>query len=65
MNTIEYKFIRAGSINLHVAMAGPQDGEPVILLHGFPDASFGWKNQIQSLAGAGFFVIAPDPQSTF
>jgi pimeloyl-ACP methyl ester carboxylesterase len=60
MNTIEYKFIRAGSINLHVAMAGPQDGEPVILLHGFPDASFGWKNQIQSLAGAGFFVIAPD-----
>jgi pimeloyl-ACP methyl ester carboxylesterase len=32
----------------------------VILLHGFPDAWFGWENQIGVLAQAGFRVIVPD-----
>jgi pimeloyl-ACP methyl ester carboxylesterase len=36
MNTIEYWFMRANSINLHVALPGPQDGKPTILFHGFP-----------------------------
>jgi pimeloyl-ACP methyl ester carboxylesterase len=60
MNNSEYRFIRANSINLHVDLAGPKDGEPVILLHGFPDASFGWEKQIHALAQAGFYAIAPD-----
>jgi len=60
MNNIEYRFIRANSINLRVAMAGPQDGEPVILLHGFPDASFGWEKQMKALADAGYYIVAPD-----
>jgi pimeloyl-ACP methyl ester carboxylesterase len=41
-------------------VAGPEDGEPVILLHGFPEAWFGWEPQIHALAAAGFRVIAPD-----
>ena len=41
-------------------MAGPDGGEPVFLLHGFPDAWFGWEAQIDPLAGAGFRVIVPD-----
>jgi pimeloyl-ACP methyl ester carboxylesterase len=32
----------------------------VILLHGFPEFWFGWRNQITSLAQAGFRVAAPD-----
>jgi epoxide hydrolase 4 len=60
MPNITYQMIHAGSVKLHVALAGPQDGEPVILLHGFPDASFGWDPQIQALAEAGYYVIAPD-----
>ena len=60
MIEISYLFIPVNKINLHVALAGPRDGNPVILLHGFPDASFGWDAQIRSLAQAGFFVIAPD-----
>jgi len=60
MLEISYQIIRANNINLHVALAGPKDGNPVILLHGFPDASFGWDAQIRALAQAGFFVIAPD-----
>jgi epoxide hydrolase 4 len=48
------------NVKLHVVTAGPIDGEPVILLHGYPDFWYGWKNQIVALAKAGYQVIAPD-----
>jgi len=32
----------------------------VLLLHGFPDSSFLWRNQIPALVGAGYRVVAPD-----
>jgi pimeloyl-ACP methyl ester carboxylesterase len=35
-------------------------GEPVLLLHGFPDSSLLWRHQIPVLVDAGFRVIAPD-----
>src|SRR5689334_7439129 len=41
-----------------VADAG--NGEVVLLLHGFPDSRFMWRNQISALTGAGYRVIAPD-----
>ena len=53
---IEYEFVSVNGINLHVATAGPKDGEPVILLHGYPDAHFGWRDQIVALADASFRV---------
>lgn len=59
-DTIQYEFVSINGINLHVATAGSEDGEPVILLHGYPDAHFGWRDQIIALADAGFRVIAPD-----
>ena len=57
---IRFEFIPTNGIRLHAAFAGPEDGEPVILLHGFPEAWFGWEPQIHALAAAGFRVIAPD-----
>lgn len=57
---IVYEYITVNGINLHVAAAGPEDGAPVILLHGYPDAHFGWRDQIVALADAGFRVITPD-----
>ncbi|MCP4762342.1 MAG: alpha/beta hydrolase, partial [archaeon] len=59
-NSITYEFIQTNGIKLHVAFAGKKEGEPVILLHGFPDASFGWEFQMEALANKGFYVIAPD-----
>ncbi len=47
-------------VSLHVAQAGPEDGPPVILLHGFPEYWAGWRHQIGPLADAGFRVLAPD-----
>jgi pimeloyl-ACP methyl ester carboxylesterase len=30
--------VAANGIELHLAEAGPEDGAPVVLLHGFPDS---------------------------
>lgn len=57
---LKFEHISTNGIRLHTALAGPEDGEPVILLHGFPDAWFGWETQIGALAEAGFRVIVPD-----
>jgi pimeloyl-ACP methyl ester carboxylesterase len=40
--------------------AGPADGPPVLLLHGFPECSIGWRHQLPALAAAGFRAVAPD-----
>jgi pimeloyl-ACP methyl ester carboxylesterase len=45
---------------LTLAVHDEGEGTPVILLHGFPDSSHLWRNQIPALAGAGFRVLAPD-----
>ena len=41
-------------------VAGPEDGEVVFLLHGFPETSYEWRHQLPALARAGFRAIAPD-----
>jgi pimeloyl-ACP methyl ester carboxylesterase len=58
--TIKFQKIKTNGIRLHTALAGPEEGEPVFLLHGFPDAWFGWEAQIGPLVDAGFRVIVPD-----
>ncbi|MDQ0464162.1 pimeloyl-ACP methyl ester carboxylesterase [Caulobacter ginsengisoli] len=52
--------IQAGEVTLNIAEAGPAEGPLVILLHGFPEFWFGWREQIGPLAAAGFRVAAPD-----
>ena len=60
MKNLSFQFIETNGINLHIAVAGPEDGPLVVLLHGFPEFWFGWKNQIQPLAEKGYRVVAPD-----
>ncbi|MDX1600738.1 MAG: alpha/beta hydrolase [Anaerolineales bacterium] len=47
-------------IRLHVVEAGPRDGRPIVLLHGFPEYWFGWRRQLTALAAQGMRVVAPD-----
>jgi pimeloyl-ACP methyl ester carboxylesterase len=47
-------------VRLAVAEAGDPAGEPVVLLHGFPEMSHSWRHQLPALAGAGFHAVAPD-----
>jgi pimeloyl-ACP methyl ester carboxylesterase len=56
----EEEYIETNGIRLHAMMAGPKDGKPVILLHGFPEFWHGWHKQMTALAEAGFRVIVPD-----
>ena len=56
----ESRFVDLGHVHLHAAVAGPEDGPPVILLHGFPEFWYGWRHQIRPLVEAGYRVIAPD-----
>ena len=39
---------------------GPPDGRLVLLLHGFPQTSWSWRNVWPALADAGYRVVAPD-----
>ena len=59
---LEYEelFFDSDGIRLHAVAAGPKLGPLVILLHGFPEFWYGWRNQIGPLAAAGFQVVAPD-----
>ncbi|WP_433873351.1 alpha/beta fold hydrolase [Saccharopolyspora sp. CA-218241] len=40
--------------------AGPEDGRPVLLLHGFPEAAQQWTEQLAVLGGAECHAVAPD-----
>lgn len=59
-STYEERFIDVNHVRLHVIFSGPQDGEPVILLHGFPEFWYGWRHQLEPLAAAGYRVVVPD-----
>lgn len=41
-------------------VAGPPDGRPVLLLHGFPQTRTAWRHQMTTLAAHGYRVVAPD-----
>ncbi len=53
------KQIAAGVLNVAYAEAGPADGPPVILLHGWPYDIYSFVDVAPLLASAGFRVIVP------
>ncbi len=57
---VSHRHVALGSLRLHVAEAGPGDGPPTILLHGFPEFWFGWRHQIGPLAQSGLHLLIPD-----
>jgi haloalkane dehalogenase len=40
--------------------AGPEDGRPVLLLHGYPESSYMWRHALTALAEDGWRALAPD-----
>jgi len=49
-------------LRMHILEAGWETpGRPcVMLLHGFPEIAYSWRNQMMPLAQAGYHVVAPD-----
>jgi pimeloyl-ACP methyl ester carboxylesterase len=57
-SSVTHRYADLAEVRLHYVEAGA--GPLVVLLHGFPDHWYGWRNQIPALAAAGFRVVAPD-----
>ena len=60
---IRSRFVRdVNGLTMHVLEAGfePRDRRCVLLLHGFPELAYSWRNVMLPLAAAGFHVVAPD-----
>jgi len=53
------KQVDAGLLNVGYAEAGPADGQPVILLHGWPYDIYSFVDVAPLLASAGYRVIVP------
>jgi pimeloyl-ACP methyl ester carboxylesterase len=52
--------VTVDGLTFDVRTAGPDDGEPIVLLHGFPETSLSWNQVAPRLAAAGLRVIAFD-----
>src|SRR5437588_5646167 len=51
---------RVEANGLSFAVVDQGQGQPVLLLHGFPDSADLWRNQVPALVDAGYRVVAPD-----
>src|SRR5712671_13538 len=54
------RYIATNDITLPPVDAGPEQGPRATLLHGFPEFWYGWRKQIDFLAGAGYRVLVSD-----
>ena len=52
--------ITVGALTFTAMSAGPSDGPPVLLLHGFPEGARCWADVVVLLSDAGLRCVAPD-----
>ena len=57
---LEFRVFYINGIALHVVLAGPANGKPLMFLHGFPEFWFAWRRQIDHFVSSGYRVILPD-----
>ncbi|WP_396611937.1 alpha/beta fold hydrolase [Haloferax sp. S1W] len=54
------RYVDVGDVTLYVVEAGPEDGDLVVLLHGFPECWYAWTDYLRPLTEAGYRVVVPD-----
>lgn len=52
--------VTASGLQFEVELAGDPAAPLVLLLHGFPQTSHSWRNELPALARAGYFAVAPN-----
>lgn len=61
---VEHSTAQVNGKTYYYIVARPPTGTPpkatILLIHGFPDLGFGWRNQVPFLAAQGFLVVVPD-----
>ena len=56
--TVSHTTVDAAGFTFDALVAGPDGGEVVLLLHGFPQPAAMWHSQLEALAGAGYRAVA-------
>ncbi|MDB5414594.1 MAG: alpha/beta hydrolase [Rubritepida sp.] len=60
-NGVRARFVpEVNGLNMHVLEAGTPGQPLLLLLHGFPELAYSWRNVMLPLAEAGYHVVAPD-----
>ena len=54
------KALTRGELRFDVTVDGPPDGEPVVLLHGWPQHSDSWDGVVAELTAAGYRTVRMD-----
>jgi pimeloyl-ACP methyl ester carboxylesterase len=57
---VRERFVDSSGIRIHVVEEGPEDGKPVVFLHGFPEFWWSWRHQMAAVADAGYRAVAMD-----
>lgn len=55
---MQTRTIQTDGLSQQILEAG--SGPLVLLIHGFPELGISWRAQVQALADAGFYAVAPD-----
>ena len=63
MARVEHRYADSDGVTIHYALLGAEHGQGaplVVMVHGFPDFWYTWRDQMTALADAGYRVAAMD-----
>ena len=59
-NEVESRWCKTDRHTSHYLHCGPEDGVPIIFLHGWPELSHSWRAQLPYFGALGYRAVAPD-----
>ncbi len=57
---VQHSTADSNGVKIHYATYGKQDGPLIVMVHGFPDFWYTWRDQMQVLGDAGYRCVAMD-----
>jgi pimeloyl-ACP methyl ester carboxylesterase len=59
LDGVSHRWVEAGGLRVHLAEAGPEDAEPVLMLHGWPQHWYEWRGLIPRMSHR-YRLLMPD-----
>jgi pimeloyl-ACP methyl ester carboxylesterase len=56
---VTHRWVEAGGLRVHLAEAGPEDAEPVLMLHGWPQHWYEWRGLVPRMSER-YRLLMPD-----